>query len=67
MKWKRPPAGLILHSGSQYCTHGYRTLIEQFGLRVSMSRRRNCYDNTPMENFLGRLNNELIHYQRYKP
>lgn len=46
VKWKQPDTGLILHSdrGSQYCSHGYRKLIDQFGLRVSMSRR-NCYDN----------------------
>ena len=67
VKWKRPSAGLILHSdrGSQYCSHGYRKLVEQFKLRASMSRRGNCYDNAPMESFWGSLKNELVHHHRY--
>ena len=67
VKWKRPAAGLILHSdrGSQYCSHGYRKLVEGFGLRASMSRRGNCYDNAPMESFWGSLKNELVHHHRY--
>lgn len=38
---KRPSAGLIHHSdrGSPYCAHDYRALLEQFGLRASMSRK----------------------------
>lgn len=64
---KRPPRGLIHHSdrGSQYCAHAYRRLLEQFGLRASMSRKGNCYDNAPMESFWGSLKNELVHHQRY--
>ena len=52
---KRPDEGLIHHSdrGSQYCSHEYRNLMNQFGLKVSMSRKGNCYDNAPMESFLG--------------
>ena len=67
VKWKRPEAGLILHSdrGCQYCSHGYRKLVEQFKLRASMSRRGNCYDNAPMESFWGSLKNELVHHHRY--
>jgi putative transposase len=64
---KRPAAGLIHHSdrGSQYCAHDYRKLLEQFGMRASMSRRGNCYDNAPMESFWGSLKNELVHHCRY--
>lgn len=67
VKWKRPEAGLILHSdrGSQYCSHGYRKPLDQFKLRASMSRRGNCYDIAPMESFWGSLKNELVHHQRY--
>jgi putative transposase len=68
VRWKRPNEGLILHSdrGSQYCSHGYRKLVEQFNLRASMSRRGNCYDNAPMESFWGSLKNELVHHYRYR-
>ncbi|MBC3911646.1 IS3 family transposase, partial [Undibacterium umbellatum] len=64
---KRPPPGLIHHSdrGSQYCALSYRELLEQFGMKTSMSRKGNCYDNAPMESFWGSLKNELIHHQRY--
>lgn len=67
VQWKRPKTGLIHHSdrGSQYCAHGYRKLLDQFGLRASMSRRGNCYDNAPMESFWGSLKNELVHHRRY--
>lgn len=67
VKWKRPAAGLIMHSdrGSQYCAHDYQRLMEQFGMRVSMSRRGNCYDNAPMESFWGSLKNELVLHRRY--
>jgi putative transposase len=64
---KRPPVGLMHHSdrGSQYCAEDYRKLLDQFGMRVSMSRRGNCYDNAPMESFWGSLKNELVHHCRY--
>ena len=64
---KRPPASLIHHSdrGSQYCAHDSRALIHPFGLRASMSRQGNCYDNAPMESFWGRLKNERVHHRRF--
>jgi len=65
---KRPVQGLIHHSdrGSQYCSHEYRKLMDRFGLKVSMSRKGNCYDNAPMESFWGTLKQELIHHRRYR-
>ncbi len=64
---KRPASGLIYHSdrGSQYCAHGHQRRVRQYGLRASMSRRGNCYDNAPMESFWGSLKNELVHHCRY--
>jgi len=62
---KRPPRGLIHHSdqGSQYCSLDYQKLIEQFGMKASMSRKGNCYDNAPMESFGGTLKQELVHHR----
>jgi len=64
---KRPPPGLIHHSdrGSQYCSHEYRRLLDQFHMRVSMSRKGDCYDNAPMESFWGMLKSEHVHHRRY--
>ena len=60
---RRPPAGLIHHSdrGVQYASGEYQKLLTRHGLRCSMSRRGNCYDNAPMESFFGTLKNELVH------
>ena len=65
---KRPAKGLIHHSdrGSQYCSYDYGRLIVQFGMKASMSRKGNCYDNAPMESFFGTLKQELVHHRRYR-
>ena len=65
---KRPAAGLIHHSdrGSQYCAREYTLLLDRFGIKASMSRKGNCYDNAPMESFWSVLKNEQIHHCRYE-
>ena len=65
---KRPPKGLIHHSdrGSQYCSLDYQKLIKQFGMKASMSRKGNCYDNAPIESFWGTLKQELVHHTIYR-
>ena len=73
IKYKRPARGLIVHSdrGSQYCSHQYRQTIEKQGFTGSMSRKGNCYDNAPIESFLGEKHcfarkNELIYHKVYE-
>jgi len=65
---KRPAKGLLHHSdrGSQYCAHEYRKILDQFGMKASMSRKGNCYDNAPMESFWGTLKQELVYHRRYR-
>ncbi|MCA1616907.1 MAG: IS3 family transposase, partial [Acidobacteria bacterium] len=65
---RRPAAGLIHHSdrGSQYCSHEYQALLRSHEMRVSMSRKGNCYDNAPIESFWGTLKTELVHHRRYR-
>jgi transposase InsO family protein len=67
IKRLRRKLGLIQHTdrGSQYCAQAYQKLLRQFGMRASMSRRGNCYDNAPIESFWGSLKNELIYHQRF--
>ncbi len=67
VKTRRPPQGLIHHSdrGSQYCSPHYQKRLDQFGMKASMSRKGNCYDNAPMESFWGTLKSELVHHRRY--
>ncbi len=35
-------------------------------MQTSMSRKRNCFDNAPIESFWGTLKNELVHHHRFK-
>ena len=59
---RRPPAGLIHHSdrGSQYCSEAYQTMLKQHGIRPSMSRKGNCWDNAVMERFFKSYKEEWI-------
>jgi putative transposase len=54
--------GLILHSdqGQQYTSQAYHVLTQQYNITPSMSRRANCWDNAPMENFFGHLKEEAL-------
>ena len=65
---QRPRPGLIHHSarGSQYCSHEYQALLRSYEMRVSMSRKGNCYDNAPVESFWGTLKTELVHHRCYQ-
>lgn len=53
VKWKRPEAGLILHSigAASIARTAIASWVDQFKSQASMSRRGNCYDNAPMESF----------------
>jgi len=61
------PKSVIIHSdrGSQYCSKRYQRLIAMNGLRCSMGRRANCYDNAAMESFFHSLKVELVHRELY--
>ena len=52
----------IFHSdrGVQFTAEQFRELLNDLGIRQSMSGRGNCYDNAPMESFFHTLKNELL-------
>jgi transposase InsO family protein len=58
---RRPEPGLIHHSdrGSQYASDDYQKRLEEAGIRCSMSRKGDCWDNAPIESFFGRMKEEL--------
>lgn len=64
---RRPPAGLIHHSdrGGQYASRRFREMLEAQGMRASMSRKAEVYDNAVMESCFGTLKKELIHDAKY--
>ena len=59
--------GLILTSdqGWQYQMQEYHIALEEKGIIQSMSRKGNCLDNSPMENFFGKMKNEMFYGYEY--
>jgi len=68
----KPPKSCIHHSdrGSQYCSHDYQKRLRQYGFKVSMSGKGNCYgsegdgakwrQNAAIETFFKTIKAELI-------
>lgn len=67
-QWRRRPApGMIFHSdrGSQYCSHEFQGALKKWKMRSSMSRKGNCWDNSPTESLWGRLKAACVHGQKF--
>ena len=60
--------GLVHHSdrGSQYASADYQKVLKTNGMRCSMSRKGNCYDNAVAENFFKLLKTEWVNHYQYK-
>jgi putative transposase len=65
---RAPPPGCVHHSdrGSQYASEPYRTKLAAHGLRGSMGRRGNPYDNARAESFMKTLKHEEVHLSGYE-
>ena len=65
---RRPKAGLIHHSdrGSQYASKAFRKLLKAHGIKGSMSRQGDCWDNAVVESFFGSLKQERVHWRYYQ-
>jgi putative transposase len=65
---REPPPGCLHHSdrGSQYASEPYRKKLERHGLRGSMGRRGNPYDNAKAESFMKTLKHEEVHLGGYE-
>ena len=59
---------LIFHSdqGWQYQMKQYRDRLAKKGIRQSMSRKGNCYDNCVIEIFFGTMKNEMFYGHEYE-
>jgi transposase InsO family protein len=64
---RRPARGLLHHSdrGSQYACAEYRAVLKAHGMRASMSRKGNCWDNAVAESFFATVELELIMKHRW--
>lgn len=60
--------GLIHHSdqGVQYASHEYVNQLCNLGIRISMSRKGNPYDNAFAESFIKTLKAEEVYMNEYK-
>jgi len=65
---RRPRAGLIVHTdrGSQYASKAYRKLLLANGIKGSMSRKGDCWDNAVVESFFGSLKQERVQWKNYQ-
>ncbi|TVR45548.1 MAG: IS3 family transposase [Planctomycetota bacterium] len=68
VRQRKPAPGVIFHSdrGSQYASHGFRSLCTLHGIEQSMSGRGDCYDNAVAESFFHSLKIDLVHRRRYQ-
>jgi len=64
----RPERGLIFHAdrGGQYRGQQMRRLLTRHGIRLSLGRRADCYDNAVMESFFSTLKSELVNRAKFK-
>ena len=63
-----PITGLTHHSdrGVQYASREYTDLLKEHGVRISMSRSGNPYDNAKCESFMKTLKYEEVYRQEYR-
>ena len=68
LRRRRPRPGLVHHSdrGVQYAATAYVDLLAARGVRISMSRRGNPYDNATCESFLKTLKYEEVYRSEYR-
>ena len=67
-EYRVQPKSVMLHSdqGSHYTSRKIRQLIWRYRLTQSMSRRGNCWDNSPMERFFISLKTEWVPTTGYR-
>jgi transposase InsO family protein len=67
LRRRRVPPGLVHHSdrGVQYASTTYTELLKAAGIRISMSRRGNPYDNAQAESFIKTLKYEEVYLWEY--
>ena len=67
LRHRRVSAELLHHSdrGSQYVAAPYQQRLVALGIRCSMSRPGNCWDNAVVESFFATLKTELFHGHQY--
>lgn len=65
---KRNVNGTLLHSdqGFQYTSKKYNQLLQKYNIKISMSRKGNCYDNACIESFFSHFKTECFYRYQFK-
>lgn len=65
---RRPSAGTIIHSdhGVQFTSWAFTRRAKESGLLPSMGSIGDCYDNSMIESFWGRMQTELLNRRRWR-
>ena len=65
---RHPGPGLLHHSdrGGQYASDEYQEKLDSYGMKCSMSRKANCWDNAAMESWFHTLKVELVNHRYYQ-
>ena len=68
LRRRTPAEGLTHHSdrGVQYASNDYTALLKEHGIRISMRRSGNPYDNAACESFMKTLKYEEVYRQEYR-
>jgi transposase InsO family protein len=64
---RQPAQGPLRHSdrGSQYASTEYQQLLAKYGIRSSMSRKGNCWDNAVAESLFATIKIELAYQSQW--
>jgi len=67
LEFRNPPEGLLQHTdrGSNYTAKEYSHALAKRGIKISMSRKGNCWDNAVAESFFATIKKELIHKYKF--
>ena len=66
--FRRKPAGGLMHHSdrdSQYASQPFPSKLKAYGMKGSMSRTGNCWDNAPTKSWCNSFKHERVHGLRY--
>lgn len=68
IKSRQPQPGLLHHTdrGSQYACSDYQQALADRGIKCSMSRKGDCWDNAVAESTFATIKAELVHWENFK-
>ena len=68
VNFHKPKKGCIFHSdrGIQYASKEFRTILGNYNMLQSMSRKGDCWDNAPSESFFKTLKLERVYHRKYE-